>query len=335
MSATELTCRQPGCGGPPSGVCIENFTFEECPYLKPAPTEARDLTEDDSTGPEPETVPDLVRTGNESQLDAAGCDALLRARSAIVVGLVAAPEVGKTTLMSTLYELLRRGKLTGYGFAGSETIRGLEERCFLSRAKSENVKPDTLHTSARAGLNFTHLTVATTDGRKELVISDRSGEHFQRVLDTPGAIAEFVELDRANVTLLLVDGEQLVLAPHRPRAEARRLFMALQQAGFADRRQILVVATKRDRLPDERLLELDEALADLVADLEQRAPGTLLQAHATGARPRQGPDFGEGFETLIGALLPEPPEQSFNTWIPAYDGESALERLIDPLERQR
>lgn len=332
--ADERICRTPGCGGPSSGVCLEKFSFEECPFLQPEAEQAGEDRAEEGEDSTADPAPDLVRTGAIAQLDAADCDAFLRARAATVVALVAAPEVGKTTMMSTLYELIRRGKLEGFGFAGSETIRGLEERCFLSRAKSENAKPDTQHTSARAGLNFTHVTVATARGREELILSDRSGEHFQRVLNNPGVIADFAELDRATVTLLLVDGEQLVLSPHRPIAEARRLFMALAQAGFADGRPILLVATKRDLVPEGRMTELDAALAELLTDLQRRAPGARLQAYATGARPRQGPEFGEGFEALMSGLLPGPPPQVFEMTIPDFDGDSALERLVRPLMRR-
>lgn len=329
----EPICRQPGCGGPSSGVCIETFSFEECPYLKPAPPEdeaAERGDEEEDTGTE--MPPDLVSTGNLAQLDAAGCDAFLRARAATVVSLIAAPDVGKTTLMSTLYELVRRGRLEGYGFAGCETIRGFEERCFLSRARSDNLEPDTQRTPARAGLNFTHLSVATEHGREELILADRSGEHFQRVLDSPGSIAEFAELGRAAVILLMVDGEQLVLNRHRPVSEARRLFMALAQAGLADGRRILLVATKRDLVPKDRMAVLDEALVELLADLQPRSPGAELKGFATGARPREGAEFGEGFDALIAAVLPKPSPRRFESAIPPYSGESPLERLIRPLE---
>ncbi|WP_255408966.1 hypothetical protein [Caulobacter sp. BP25] len=331
----ERRCRQPGCGGPASGVCIENLSFDECPNLVLAGLDdsgsEQGAISNESQTPEAGLHQDLVRTGNAANLDVRGCDALLRARSGIVIAVVAAPEVGKTTLLATLYELVHRGMLPGFGFAGSETLRGFEERCFLSRTKSERFQPDTPRTPARAELTFTHIRIARPGAVYDLVMADRSGEHFQRVLNTPGAITSFEELSRADVIILLVDGEQLVKSPHRPRSDARRLFMSLQQANLVRNRPILLVATKRDLVAENDITRLEEELADLQADLDQREPGLNLQSMATGARARLGGEFGEGFDKLVAALFPVKSSGTFTLQVPSYDGTDTLEELNRPL----
>lgn len=297
-------CRLPGCGGPRSEVCINNLSFDECPDIIDAPPESEDGVELPTSDKNPGL--DIVRLPGGHALGAAACDALLRQRGGIVVGLVAGPEVGKTTLIATLYELLTRRRMAGFGFAGSETLRGYEERCHLARIASNNAKADTPRTPSKDRLSFTHLSVAVDSSRHDLVFSDRSGEHFEKVLDKPSQIAHFEELHRADVLLILVDLVELLRRPHIQTAAIRKLFMAMDQHGIVGESRTFVVGTKADQaVPTPRSTRAAKALASLAADLSKRSHNAHhIEPRMVACRPRKGSNLvGEGIEPLLVEIL--------------------------------
>lgn len=305
------TCRLPGCGGPASGVCINNLSFDDCPDV--VLVDLGNLSE--TTLRPPRTHAELVLPGGHA-FDAAACDALLRQRGGTVVGLVAGPKVGKTTLISLMYELLARRRMVGFRFAGSETLRGYEERCHLARLLSEAEKAETARTPTINKLSFTHLRVAQNEKRLDVVFSDRAGEHFQRVMDRPNDIATFAELQRADVILLMVDLVELMRDLYGQTSQMRRWFIAMAQNGVLDDKPILLVGTKADVAlsTPNRSKAGAKALSDLGKNLSHRLPGATVQPHIIACRPRKGStDVGEGVEALLDDILSPKPMKSYTT----------------------
>lgn len=314
MDLDAYTCSVPGCNGPRSGVCINGLSFNECPDVIPCGDEAQ--AEDDPAIVEIAPASrGMIYTGGVSSLDAATCDALLRARGGTVVGVVAGPEVGKTTMIATMYELIHRGRIPAFRFAGSETLRGYEERCHLSRMASNGTCSDTPRTPTSAKLSFTHLRLSTSSGTKDVIFSDRSGEHFDNVLGRPSEIADFAELKRANIILLLVDLELLLKTPHLPTSQVRRLFMAMDQHALLDNKPVRLVGTKADLANTGEALEVAlTALNNLATDLCRRAAGRVpVTPLLIASRARAGSTkIGEGFEELTEAILTETESPAFN-----------------------
>jgi len=292
-------------------VCINNLRFEECPDVVPAERG------DNSTAvalEKPTQAVATVSTGGARSLDARACDALLRERGGFVIGLVAGPEVGKTTMIGTIYELIHRGRMLSFRFAGSETLRGYEERCHRARIASNGIRPVTLHTPTADQLSFTHLRLLTGEGIKDVVFSDRSGEHFENVLAKPNEIAEFAELGRANAVLLLVDLAKMRTLPHHPTSQVRRLFMAMEQNGLLKGKPVVLVGTKADLLKTKAdTTEAHANLARLTAELNRRANGGANVTSALiASRARKGTCvIGEGLEVLLGDLLRQPEALGF------------------------
>ncbi len=293
MDQVTLGCKVPGCGGPRSGVCINGLSFGECPDVVTISDEAEvDLEKptviDESTGNEPSAPSgrSMTRTADGPSLNGASCDVLLRQRGGTVVGIVAGPEAGKTTMIATIYELLHRGRLDGYRFGGSETLRGYEERCHLARVASNRNYPDTARTPTHAKLSFTHLRVETATGITDVVFSDRSGEHFDNVLDQPAQLAEFAELVRADVILILVELDRLVEHAHVITSYTRRLVMAMRQCGLLQGKILRLVGTKADLLEGQDVLdETTSSLSSLAEDLTRRAGGSsIFKALVTASR---------------------------------------------------
>lgn len=309
MAAETLTlgCRLFGCGGPRSGVCINNLSFDECPDV----IELDEKVEDTEEAAETSTRTVLLPGGRS--LNAEACDALLRQRSGIVVGLVAGPDVGKTTLIATMYELLHRRRIAASSFAGSETLRGYEERSYLARASSNAAVPNTHRTPTSAQLNFTHLRVVSGGELSNVFFSDRSGEHFESVLNRPGDIDNFPELHRANAILMLVDLVRLVNDTHVTVSAVRRLLMAMVQNELLAGKKTILVGTKADiAIPTPTSRKAERELRILTDELNNRTGGQgIVGRQVIACRARRGTTvIGEGIESLLQKLLvSRPPRQ--------------------------
>ena len=327
IDLSQARCRLPGCGGPAAGICINQVPFDECPNV--ISSEEADSAEAASAAVEPETV----STGRSGVLTLEEADAFLRAHGGRVLAMVAAPDAGKTTLASAAYDLLRRGLLNGFGFAGSETIKGFEERSFDARVASEQDEPLTLRTPSAAPLVFLHLRIAAPDGRMlNVLLSDRSGEHFDRALNTPARFADFHEIARADAILLLVDSEKLATGHQAELARMRKLILALVQAGHLANQTVHLIVTKIDRLRSAPQRTLVEQRAGVIADeLRRRGETTQVEVHLTACRARAGTSrFGDGVGRLVEANLPATIARSFATtyWTPQASSTSSLDRLM-------
>ena len=294
------SCRLSGCGGPPSGVCINNFTFDECPdvLLQPATDESADAPVASS--------PSTVQLPGGRNLDLASSDALLRQRGGEVIALVAGPDVGKTTLIATIYELLHRRRMAAFRFAGSETLRGYEERCHRARMASNASKPNTYRTPIGAKANFMHLRVGSAEGVRDILFCDRSGEHFENALSRPGEFAAFEELHRANTVILLIDLVRLVAENQITVSRLRRLFMAMDQNGLLDKKKLLLVGTKADiAMPTARSRKAEQLLKAIDGELKRRAGGRFeVKCMIVASRARKGSTrAGEGLERLLEEAL--------------------------------
>lgn len=323
---SQAVCRLSGCGGPVSGVCINQLPFDECPDV----IAGEDAEKIEMSTAEP--GPEMVSTGRTGVLSIEEADSFLRTHGGLVLAVVAGPDAGKTTLVSALYDLLRRGHLDGFGFAGSETIKGLEERCFDSRVVSGQDKASTLRTPRSSPLIFIHLRVAVPDGRQlDVLLSDRSGEHFDQALNTPAQFCDFHEIGRADAILLLVDGEKLAISHQAEIARVRKLILALAQADFLSSKTVHLVVTKADLLKGQTQRTLVEQRASIIVDeIRRRGEKAVVEFHLTACRARNGHStFGEGVHRLLEANVPSAIERSFTTtfWRPG-DGGTSLDRLM-------
>ncbi|MBA4760007.1 hypothetical protein [Sphingosinicella sp.] len=327
------TCRVEGCGGPRSGVCINKLSFEECPDV----IGADEVTVEDSDGGGPseeEEIPSIVATNIGDSLDADACDRILRASGGKLIGIVAGPEAGKTTLIATIYELIHRAKIAGIGFAGSDTLRGYEERCHLARVASNATKPETLRTKTWEQLSFTHLKLAIDHQRLDVLFSDRSGEHFDNVLDTPGDILGFEELIRADQIWIVVDLERLSQNGHMLKSQLRRLALAMQSAALFDGKDVAIVGTKADIFSAKRALAaVKQELMALADDLKGRIGSTRSFAtYLVACRPPKGStEFGAGIGELMASLSRPEEEAVCAMRFPLPEKPSELDRVVNRL----
>lgn len=311
-----LRCRLPGCGGPESGVCINGLKFEECPdvvEVHPASEMERDPVVPAASGAV--RAARDVDSGGAGSLSQVKCDAFLRSAGGLVVGIVAGPETGKTTLIATIYELLHRARMTHYAFAGSETLRGYEERCHLARIASSQSKPDTPRTQRPAGLMFTHLRVQGSSGVQNILFSDRSGEDFDEALNKPESFGDFMELRRADCILLLVDLNNLLNAMHVTKSYARRIFLAMNQTGLLAGKRLWLVGTKADLLTIGKARQAEAALDEIAQEFTNRGRGDFsIGTFVTASRAKAGSaEYGKGLEAIVDAVLQVPSLPEYST----------------------
>jgi hypothetical protein len=128
-----------------------------------------------------------------------------------VVVLIGFPEVGKTSFVSTCYQLLlQNGKIDDYTFYDSDTFVGFERRVFARRFSQFN------------NISFTKRTVITDahlltlyfshpqKGKRIFVFSDLSGEVYEQYAYQEGAVAADQILQNADRLLLFINSDDLV-----------------------------------------------------------------------------------------------------------------------------
>ena len=139
---------------------------------------------------------------------------LARSRPVQWVVLAGPTDAGKTTLLTSLYELFQWREVQEYAFAGSMTLPGLEERCYLSRIESGNRLPKTQRTPyVRPDPLYLHLRIRSTKGLRpfrDILCTDVSGEMFEHARDSTDECKKMTFLKRAHHFLLFLDSAKAV-----------------------------------------------------------------------------------------------------------------------------
>jgi hypothetical protein len=224
---------------------------------------------------------------------------------------------------------VRRGLATDLCFAGSETIRGFEERCHLSRLASMRSSPDTPHTSME--LRFLHLGVVMEPKgeRVELFMADRRGEQFQDLLDRPVLGGSFPEVKRGDSVAFLLDGEHLVDGSKREAAisKVQRLAMALRDV-VARSLAVQLIVTKNDKIQGHKDESLVRSRIDTLSSRLAKtfAPETRYTVHYIAARKLD--DASNGLSSLLSEWL-QPLRNHVCDTVPVPLGTNAFERLMN------
>jgi hypothetical protein len=189
-----------------------------------------------------------VRLPSGNFLTAEELDDFLRWRPATLVAVVGLPASGKTTLLCALYERFLKGPFADHLFAGSRTIIGLEKRSHESRIASGRTEPDTKRTTISEGLTFAHIAMvsgSTDHLRTDLMLSDRAGELYSQTQNNSSHAAELLELSKAQIVLLLMDGKRLADPALRSGAlqSVRQMLRAFIDGGAVGSSSVVQVVT--------------------------------------------------------------------------------------------
>jgi hypothetical protein len=150
-----------------------------------------------------------------------------------VIGILGAPDSGKTACLVSLYLQLARRKLAGFEFADSRSIMAFNEISQGARRWNEGKPPEqmTSHTelSDDRDAGYLHLRLQRTADRQaaDLLLPDLPGEWSTGFIDSNRA-ERLDFLKSADVIWVMADRRQLI-APGSRRGALRRLDLLLQR----------------------------------------------------------------------------------------------------------
>jgi energy-coupling factor transporter ATP-binding protein EcfA2 len=162
--------------------------------------------------------PEFVNLPLGTQLDDAAALDVAKSRPTEWIVLAGPTDSGKTTLLTSLYELFQWNKVKGYAFAGSDTLPAFEECCYLSRRNSGGSVPLTQRTKYDSNPKYLHLKVRSTGGLRlfmDFLFTDVSGEMFDHARDSVDECKEMHFLKRARHFLLFLDSAKGVQQDER------------------------------------------------------------------------------------------------------------------------
>lgn len=169
-----------------------------------------------------------------------------------LIVLAGPSECGKTTLITTLYQLFHKGPIDELYFAGSQTIKGFEQRAYNTRTNSGMNNPKTPRTRLGSLDSFLHLQLWNRENQKKhtLLLTDFSGEDFKNARANVELMKEdFSLIMRADFLILLIDGDSITQKDKRFSAvqTTQELLTTIKNAGILRRNtQICFVISKDD-----------------------------------------------------------------------------------------
>lgn len=300
-----VQCANPECRVAETGRCVEGLALEECPHYDHAPAAPA------PAGPSAVVAGVALPPADRMPVPMAG--SVLRAHETQVIALVGSVASGKTSLIASLYDLLQTGPVDGFAFARSKTLHAFEKACHHARATSRRAVPS-IDRTPHGAVEFYHLGLTTPDrGLIDVLLGDRAGEEYRIATDKPDAAAGFLEVRRANVVTLLVDGERLLDAGdrHNMRIETEMLLQALIDGdAVIPQQRIALVLTKLDAIQASRYRAQAEAAFDALQTGVRRlfaAKFDRIDAFEVAASPKDlSLRRGYGVPTLLRAWMAAP-----------------------------
>jgi hypothetical protein len=303
---TEQVCSQPECRVATSGQCLEGFEVGQCPYFA-----QREQLQDDTFTYNSQDLVDLP--SGEALTDRQAAEVTREDETKLIV--IAGPYgSGKTTILTSLFEAFLEAPFANFLFRGSRTLGGFELRCHLGREESGVIVADTSHTSLREGVVFLHLDLAIAENahansrHAHLLMSDISGELFNRLRDSSDAVRDIPALARANHLCLAIDGEKLCdqLQRHVARNDSRSILRSIVESKILNSKcYVDVVFTKWDvvvsALESEKQYEVKLFIAETKVALKAAASNFEVRFHEIAARPPKEAKvpFAHGLPTLL------------------------------------
>ena len=267
-------CSQDGCSVAETGICA--LELDPCPHRTNIDFEvgnegdgARiDLSAPIVVPPRNPTFPLSLTLSPE------GARKLMAERYCHLVGIVGAPDAGKTAAIVSLYLMLAKAELSGFRYANSETLRGLDEISRGARQWNEGQLPDQLTERTemvddrQAG--FLHVRVRSIAGEmRDLLLPDLPGEWSNALIES-NRTDRLDFLGRADVIWLMVDGRQLTTPRFRQHALHRTKILMQRLAAFLrPLPPVILVITRIDQVevPESTLQSLRDEATSLGLDM--------------------------------------------------------------------
>jgi hypothetical protein len=296
-------CKKSDCTVAQTGFCLLNHSPDACPER--LLTEIEPALAEDLSVPPPLSAPErsprfpssLTLTPDALRDSSAG-------RMFRMVGVLGAPDAGKTAILVSLYLLLSRNKLEGFKFADSMSLLAFDEISRGARRWNDGHPPEqmTNHTEQpdhrTAGFLHLRLRDEKSGDRHDLLLPDLPGEWSTSLIDS-NRVDRLDFLKAADVIWVTVDGRQLI-EPQARQQVLHRTGMLLQRIaeflGSVTPPVFIVISHKDLGDPSETSLRKLESEAARV-----NVPITILQVSSFSDNEAIAP--GTGIAKLIAASL--------------------------------
>src|SRR5438876_3284395 len=161
-------------------------------------------------------APELIRLPSGTVLTEAQAQTLASDRSVRLIVIAGAVDCGKTTLLTSLYELFQTGPVNAVRFAGCDTFPAFEQRCHLSRTDSDNEAEETARTPYNGPHpEYLHLKIQNGESEADeidFLFTDVAGEMFHYARNSTDECKRLTFLRRASHFVLFLDCEKALLA---------------------------------------------------------------------------------------------------------------------------
>ena len=313
-------CTNSSCGFDETGQCVEGNDTAECPFVRDATGGELEPHSNVEAAPTTAPISTSVRLSTGANLELSEASLLLKSAFAPIVAFVGPVDAGKTSLIAEVYDAFQYGGYRTLKFAGSRSLVAFEEACHMVRAASNGTTPTVNRTPIQSEPMFYHLCISVDDKHiSEVLLADRSGETYEQVKDAPGSINDFLELKRANIINVLVDGDKLCNPIQRARviSQCAQTVQALVLSGalaYCD--HINLILTKLDlvdgHVNSEKAHEYFDALPDRIA-VQCSGQNPPIYPHKISACPHNDTHpKGKGVEDLVRRWLQtSPPTDAF------------------------
>lgn len=225
----ERGCSKAECTVAETGKCVLNRDPAECSEL--LPDAYRDgASEMEAIHPLPPPI-ENPRLPNSLTLDQEQIRVLAASRRTSLIGVLGAPDSGKTAALVSMYLLLAHNRMEVFRYASSLTLMALDEISRGARRWNEGARPEqmTAHTeiSAERGAGFMHLRLFDNENRmSDLLIPDLPGEWSNSLIDSD-RVERWTFLKSADILCFFVDGRQLAT---KRQATLHRTKLLIQKA---------------------------------------------------------------------------------------------------------
>lgn len=309
-----LICTNADCNFADTGKCVEGNDISECTYLERTDQVSSALEEEEPF--EEPTDSQIVWLGNDGPLSLSEASALMKSAHTPVVAFLGPVAAGKTSLIAEVYDAFQYSQYERLAFAGSLTLTAFEQISHAVRAASRTHVPAPDRTDISSDPSLYHLRIRSDQRPVNILMADRSGETYRQLSDTPSIGRDLLELRRADILNVLIDGETLCDGATRANAIAQ-CAQSLQALALTDtlmpEAEINLILTKLDKVDsDENAADAHHSFDSLPGRIEQQCQGKLRQitTHKIAACPHNLLyKKGYGVEALVTAWLRSKPIQ--------------------------
>lgn len=270
----------------------------------------------------PGTIVEIIDLPLGKELNEAAAVNFSRDRHSRLIVLAGPVKGGKTTLLTSLYELFQWRPVAGQYFSWSVTLPGFEQKCHQARTDSDNPTAETQRTSYQGPDPFyLHLRTSPSSAhlpKTDFLFTDVSGEMFDHAVNSEEECKLLTFVKRAAHLVLLIDGAKVVqdnrnAVVQKTKSILRALLDCEMVSPFC---YVTVVWAKCDhfvKLSPKDQTNITKFRKDVEADFHtsfsNRLPEGKFRFMEIAARPKENPQmgFGKGVEELFRFWLEHAP----------------------------